>query len=327
MFPAKEMKKIILLTLIYWLLFTVYHSPSYSAVLLDRVIATVNGGAITWSELRGNFDLKAEEHLKGLKGEEKEKKLRELEQFFLNNMIDLKLQLQEARRLGFSISQSEIDGAIADIKVKYNLTDESLIESLRAEGFTLDEYREQLEEQILVSKLVKFEVRDNVLIMDKEIEEYYEANKDKYRSEEKIRIRQIFFSADPEDISQRSETGARAQEIIRMIKKGEDFAKIAMEFSEDASREFGGDLGYLSRGSVLKEIEDAAAALTVGEVSKPFWSSSGLHIIKLEDKIEGSNIEKIRNRIKGLLFERTFKLKYSDWLKSLRAKAYIKINL
>ncbi len=327
MFPAKKMKKIILLILIYCLLFPVYHSPSYSAVLLDRVIATVNGGVITWSELRGNFDLKAEEHLKGLKGEEKEKKLRELEQFFLNNMIDLKLQLQEARRLGFSISQSEIDGAIADIKVKYNLTDESLIESLKAEGFSLDEYREQLEEQILVSKLVKFEVRDNVLIMDKEIEEYYEANKDKYRMEEKIRIRHIFFSANPEDISQRSETEARAQEIIQMIKKGKDFAKIAMEFSEDASRESGGDLGYLSRGSVLKEIEAAASALMVGEVSDPFWSSSGLHIIKLEDKVEGSNIEEIRNRIKGLLFERTFKLKYSDWLKSLRAKAYIKINL
>ncbi|MEF9426525.1 MAG: peptidylprolyl isomerase, partial [Candidatus Mariimomonas ferrooxydans] len=96
---------------------------------------------------------------------------------------------------------------------------------------------------------------------------------------------------------------------------------------EDASREFGGDLGYLSRGSVLKEIEDVAASLMVGEVSEPFWSFSGLHIIKLEDKIEGSNIEEIRNRIKGLLFEQTFKLKYSDWLKSMRAKAYIKINL
>jgi peptidyl-prolyl cis-trans isomerase SurA len=327
MFPAKSMKKIIILTLIYCLLFTVYHSLSYSAVLLDRVIATVNGEVITWSELRENFDLEAEEHLKGLKGEEKEKKLRGFEKFFLNNMIDLKLQLQEARRLGFSIRQSEIDGAIADIKVKYNLTDESLIESLKAEGFTLDEYRKQLEEQILVSKLVKFEVRDNVLILDKEIEEYYEANKDKYRREEKIRIRQIFFSANPEDISQRAEIEARAQEIIQMIKKGEDFAKIAMEFSEDASREFGGDLGYVSRGSVLKEIEDVATALKVGEVSEPFWSSTGLHIVKLEDKIEGSNIDGIRNRIKGLLFDRTFKLKYSDWLKSLREKAYIKINL
>ncbi len=327
MFPAKSMKKIIILTLIYCLLFTVYHSLSYSAVLLDRVIATVNGEVITWSELRGNFDLETKKHLKEFKGEEKEKKLREFEKFFLNNMIDLKLQLQEARRLGFSIRQSEIDSAITDIKVKYNLTDESLIESLKAEGFTLDEYREQLQEQILASKLVKFEIRDNVLIMDKEIEEYYEANKDKYRREEKIRIRQIFFSANPEDISQRSETEARAQEIIRMIKKGEDFAKIAMEFSEDASSEFGGDLGYLSRGSVLKEIEDVSSALMVGEVSEPFWSSSGLHIVKLEDKIEGSNIEEIRNRIKGLLFERIFKLKYSDWLKSLREKAYIKIKL
>lgn len=321
------MKNIIVLILTCCFLFTVGRSLSYSSVLLDRVIATVNGEVITWSELRGNFELEAEEYLKGLKNEEREKRLKEIEKSFLNNMIDLKLQLQEALRLGFSVKQTEVDGAIADIKGKYNLTDERFIESLKAEGLTLDEYRKQLEEQILVSKLVKFEVRDNVLILDKDIEEYYEANKDEYRREEKVRIRQVFFSANPEDISQRAETEARAQEIIQRIKKGDDFAKIASEFSEDASREFGGDLGYVSRGSVLKEIGDVATALKVGEVSEPFWSSTGLHIVKLEDKIEGSNIEGIRNRIKGLLFEQTFKLKYSDWLKSMREKAYIKINL
>jgi peptidyl-prolyl cis-trans isomerase SurA len=320
------MKKIIILAIIYCLLLTVYSPLSYSAVLLDRVVATVNDEVITWSELRRNIELEGKEFLKGLTDEERAKKIQEIEKPFLNSMIDVKLQLQEARKFGLNISLSETEGAIADIKRKYNLTDESLIESLKAEGFTLDEYRTRLAEQILLSKVVRHRVRDNILIMDKEIEEYYEANKEKYRKREKVRIRQIFFTK-PEDDTQKANIEVKAQEIIQRIKKGEDFAKIANEFSEDASKEFGGDLGYVSRGSVLKEIEDVAFALNIGEVSRPFWSSTGLHIVKLEDRIEGSNIEEVRNKIKEVLFEKAFKLKYEDWIKGLREKAYIEINL
>ncbi len=320
------MKRLIFLALIHCLLFTVYYSLSYSAVLLDRVVATVNNEVITWSELRRDIELESKEFLKGFTDEDREKKIKELEKSFLNSMIDLKLQLQEAHQAGLDVSPSETDSAIADIKRKYNLTDESLIESLKAEGFTLEEYRTRLAEQILLSKVVRYEVKDNILITDKEIEEYYEANKEKYRKEEKVRIRQIFF-AKPEDDTQKVNIEAKAENIIQRIKKGEDFAKLAREFSEDSSREFGGDLGYVSRGSVLKEIEDVAFALKVGEFSRPFWSSTGLHIVKLEGRIEGSNIEEIRNKIKEILFEEAFKLRYEDWVKILREKAYIEMSL
>ncbi len=172
------MKRLIFLALIHCLLFTVYYSLSYSAVLLDRVVATVNNEVITWSELRRDIELESKEFLKGFTDEDREKKIKELEKSFLNSMIDLKLQLQEAHQAGLDVSPSETDSAIADIKRKYNLTDESLIESLKAEGFTLEEYRTRLAEQILLSKVVRYEVKDNILITDKEIEEYYEANKE-----------------------------------------------------------------------------------------------------------------------------------------------------
>jgi len=322
------MKKITVFALVLFFSFQGYmvKHRAYSAVLLDRIVATVNNEVITWSELRRNIELEGKEFLKGLTDEEREIKIKELEKPFLNSMIDLKLQLQEARRVRLNVSLSEADGAVSDIKKKYNLTDESLIESLKAEGFTLEEYRTRLAEQILLSKVVRYEVKDKILITDKEIEEYYEANKKKFHEEEKVRIRQIFF-AKPEDNTQKADIEAKAQELIQRIEKGEDFAKIAGEFSEDASKEFGGDLGYVSHGSVLKEIEDVAFALKVGEVSKPFWSPAGLHIVKLEDRKEGGNIEEVRNKIKEILFNEAFKLKYAEWVKRLRAKAYIEIKL
>lgn len=321
------MKKLIFLAIIYCFLFTVFCPLSFSAILLDRVVATINGEVITWSELRKRIELENKNLLKDLTGNAREKKINEIEAPFLNNMIDLKLQLQAARRLGFGVGLAETDAAVAEIMRKYNLTDESLTESLKTEGFDMEEYKNQLAEQILLTKVVRYEIKTSIVIGDKQIREYYEVNKEQYRKGEKVRIRLIFFAGDVKDNLQKTDIEARAEEVMQMIEAGKDFAKIASEFSEDASKEAGGDLGYVSRGSVLKEIEDVVFDMKSGEVSKPFWSSVGLHIVKLEDRIEGSEVKEIRDEIKSILFEEAFKLKLEEWVKKLREKAYIEIKL
>lgn len=321
------MKKLIFLTIIYCFLFIVLCPLSFSAILLDRVVATINGEVITWSELRKRIELENKNLLKDLTGEAREKKINEIEAPFLNNMIDLKLQLQAARRHGFGVGLAETDAAVAEIMKKYSLTDESLAESLKAEGFDMEEYKNQLAEQILLTKVVRYEVKTSIVIGDKQIREYYEVNKEKYRKEEKVRIRLIFFAGDAKDNLQKTDIEAKAEEVMQIIEAGEDFAKIASEFSEDASKEVGGDLGYVSYGSVLKEIEDVVFDMKSGEVSKPFWSSVGLHIVKLEDRTKGSEVEEIRDEIKDILFEEAFKLKLEEWVKKLREEAYIEIKL
>jgi peptidyl-prolyl cis-trans isomerase SurA len=319
------MKKRILLSLILGILFTICPN-SYGAVLLDRIVAIVNNDIITWSELRGTIEMEARMVLEGLEGEEKEKRIQEIRKTFLNTMIDIKLQIQEAQRAGLSVGSGETESAIADIKKKYNLTEEAFIGSLKAEGLDIEGYKVKLSEQILISKIVRHKVSENILISDSDIEEYSGAHRDQYHRKEKVKIRQIFFTR-PEDDSLKSEAETRAEEVFRRIQNGEDFESLAREFSEDPSREFGGDLGYISRGSMLKEIEDVAFNLETGEVSKPFWSSSGLHIVKLEDRIGSSKTEEARENIKEILFEEAFQSRFEDWVKALREKAYIKILL
>jgi peptidyl-prolyl cis-trans isomerase SurA len=295
-------------------------SDSYGAVLLDRVVATVNDEVITWSELRKIIELE------GVSKEETKEKGIELEKTYLNRMIDMKLQLQEAKRLGISVSDAESEEAINDIKNKYNMTDDILRESLKKEGFTLEEYRSNLSEQIIISKIVSKEVRSRVFVSESDIDEYYESNHEKYLDEEKVKIRQIFFSL-PEDESMKSEIETRAHDIAKRISDGADFAKLAGEFSEDPNRESGGDLGYIKRGSVMKEVEEAAFALKPGGVSAPFWSPAGLHIVMVEDFIGGSAVKSVRDDISNILFEDFFRLKHIDWLKKLRENAYIEKNL
>ncbi len=320
------MKRVIFLVLIHFLLLTSHFSLSYGAILLDRIVAVVNEDVITWSELRRSLEQEEKEFIEGLAVKDREKALRRLEKTFINSMIDIKLQLQEARRKGLDVKDAEVEGAISDIKKKYNLGDEEFVASLNAEGFTLEEYKRRLREQILLSKVINYAVRSNVFVTDKEIADFYNANKEKYAQAESVRIRQIFFNA-PGDKTQQSQLEAKAQEIIKRLNAGQDFAKLAEEYSEDTSRRFGGDLGYISRGTVLKEIEDMAFSLKEGEISKPFWSSRGLHIIKVEHKLDLTSPEKIREEIKGILLERAFRLKYEEWIKDLRSKAHIEIKL
>ncbi|RJQ47419.1 MAG: hypothetical protein C4538_05220 [Nitrospiraceae bacterium] len=321
------MKEILKKTLVAsFLVCMLFLQNSYGATMLDRVVAVVNDEVITWSELRGVIALEGGKYLENIPEDRKDEAMKELEKNFLSTLIDMKLQLQEARRAGMSVSDSEITGAIKDIKKKYNLTDEDLLNSLQAEGMNMDEYRSRLGDQILLSKVVNFEIKTNIVITDREIEHYYEANKDKLSTKEKRRIRQIFLAA-PKDSSLKGALEAKAQEILQKIRSGEDFSKVAEGASEDKSRQFGGDLGYITRGSALKEIEDAAFSLNVGEVSKPFWSPAGLHIIKVEEKTEAEGLDNVKDRIKGLLFQKAFEEKYSEWITGLKEKAYIETKL
>jgi len=307
----------------YILISSLFLIDGVSAVMLDRVVATVNGDVITWSELRRAIEFDKREQLRGLEGQERERAIRGYEGAVLNDLIDLRLQIQEAKRLGLDVSPSEVDSAIEDIERKYGLTHEELLRSLKSEGLTEDSYRRELAEQILLAKVVNIEVRSKIAISEDEVEDYYKANRNVY-NKARVRLRQIFLKR-PEDGSL-EEVEERAMEVMRRIEAGEDFARLAREFSEGPAAQRGGDLGYIEKGSIIKEVEKVAFSLKVGEVSRPFWSSRGLHIIKVEDRVE-SRLDDVREEIKRVLFQRAFQKRYEEWLNGLRKGAYIEIKL
>lgn len=296
------------------------------SALIDRVVATVNDDIITWSELRRAITSDAKVYLQNLSEEEKKVRIGELERPMLENLIVLRLQLQEAMKFGMNVSDDDIKSAVNEIKNKYGLDDAGLARSLEAEGLTIGSYKKRLSEQIILQRIVNFAVKSKLAVTDDEIKEYYEKNREKYNEKEKVRIRHIFFSM-PADESRKAELMEMASEITDKIKAGESFSEMALRFSEGPNKESGGDLGYISKGSALKEIEDISSGMKVGEVSKPFWSPAGLHIIKVEERTGGAGLENAKDRIKDILLKEAFKSKYNDWITDLREKAHIEIKL
>lgn len=298
-----------------------------SALLLDRVVATVNDEVITWSELMNIIFFEGREYLNSKSDKSREEKIRELERPLLNTLIEMKLQTQEAKKMGLFVTDEEIDAAISDIRSKYNMAEDAFLASLQREGIAVEDYRRGLSDRILLQKAVNYAVKGSVVVTDKEVEEYFNANREQYNNEkDRFRIRQIFFRI-PADAAGREELEKTARDILQRIKNGESFAKLAGEYSEGPGRQFGGDLGYINRGSALPEIEEAADGLGTGEVSEPFWSGAGLHIIKLEERVGAGGIEKAREKIRERLFEKAYELKYHEWKTGLKEKAYIEIKL
>ena len=300
--------------------------PLNAAILLDRVVALVNKEVITWSELYQLMEKESSEDLKALDEEKRMEIFKKSEHEFLEKLIDMRLQIQEAKRLGIEASPEDVDEAIENIKKKYSLSNEELEASLNQEGLTFEEYKKRLSEQIMMSKLVNQQVRSKIIVSDEEVNDYFNKVKNTVSSQESYKLRQIFFKM-PENDDMKKEVEKKAAYIIEKLNEGEDFSRLAQEYSEDPSAKQGGDLGYIQQKSLTKEFLDVLSDMDIGDISMPFWTQQGLHIVKLEDKTSAQTEEDLKKKIKGKLLEEKFLKTYESWIKSLRDGAHIVIRL
>jgi len=317
----KKLKLLILIALVIMI-----HSGSQATILLDRVVAVVNQEVITWSDLYKAMEFEASDKMRGLKDEEKRKIFKENEGIFLEGLIDMRLQLQAARQFGIDATPEDVNDAIADIKKKYSIDDRTLMESLKKEGFTLDEYKKKLTEQIILSRVVSQQVKNKVVVSETDIEKYIAENKDLLTDGAAYKIRQIFFKKPGSSIDKKA-VEEKADKIIQKLKTGEDFSSLAQEYSEDPSRKTGGDLGFVKKRYMAKEFINVISQMRVGDVSQPFWTDRGLHIIKLEERSERQGEAELKETIRNKLMEKQFSEKYKSWLRGLRENAYIEIRL
>lgn len=290
--------------------------------LLDRVVAVVDKEVITWSELYRAMEFEMmNSPLRSAGDDEKKKIFKENEMAFLEGMIDKKLQLQFAKKLDIGASKEEMADAIEGIKKKYSMNDSEFQESLKREGFTLEEYRKRLSEHIVLTKLVGQQVRNKIVVSDEEVNKYIAKSK-----EIGYKVRQIFFRKSEKN-GDSAALEAKAGEVLQRLKGGEEFSGLAQRFSDDPTGKIGGDLGYVKREDLGKEFLEVLSRLAVGEVSKPFWTDRGLHIIKLEEKVDGKDVEEFRESVRKKIFEKRFEEEYRNWIRGLRERAFVEVRL
>ena len=308
------------------LLIIVPHTAA--AAVVEQLIAVVNGEPYTLSNLSVYAKTKMGRafpsgDLNQINASDREV----LEQFVTDKMLEV-----EVREAGISISDDEINRYIEQVKKSNNLTDEDLKIALGRDGMTLANYRASVKAEMEKSEIIDRQVRRKVNITDEDVERYYKLNSKNYRGNERARIRHILLPLAESAPTEQVQTAmAKGKDLYQRITAGEDFAVLAREYSEGAGRNDGGEIGWVNRGTLIPGIEEVAfQKLKVGQVSEPFRTSMGVHIVKLEGREDGgvAPLSAVAPRIKEELLNKALQERFARWLKAdLRRKHKVDIKV
>ena len=175
----------------------------------------------------------------------------------------------------------------------------------------------KMTEQILVQTLIQREILDKVDVNDEEVSEYYEQNKGSFTEKEQIHLYNISTANEEE-----------AQVILEQLKAGGDFSEIAKEKSTGSSAAQGGDLGYLTKGTVIPEVEEKIFALEIEELSEVVKTDSVFNIFKITEKKPEivKALEEVKEEIIQTLLPTKQKEAFDNLLEELKGKVEIEIN-
>lgn len=209
----------------------------------------------------------------------------------LEDMIVGKIIIARAKEVGIKPDENKIRNIVdTQIKnIKANYPDEATFYSdLRQANMTESDlkqyYFDTINEQQLQNQLVQTHINKNIQVSDKEVESYYNEHKDEIINQYKVYKISLLLrnvSASKETIDN---AFAEITKVKNRLKAGEDFKTVAKEISQCPSGQSGGDLGWFSRGMMVKEFENAAFKLNIGEISDIVKTDFGYHLIQLDDK-------------------------------------------
>ena len=308
--------------------FQLFLAQTAPAKVIEQLIVVIDGEPYTLSNLAAYAKAKMGREfpsgdLKKINDDDREV----LEQFITEKLLEA-----EARESGIKVTEQDVSQYIDEIKKRNRLSDDELKTVLSREGQTLESYRASVKSELEKSEILNRQVRNKVNITNDDVERYYKLNANKFRTEDRVRLRHILLAlpqgATPEEVQAATE---KAMDLYKRIVAGADFAELAREYSQGAGQADGGDIGWVSRGKLIGGIEQVAFdKLSVGQVSTPFQTSMGVHIVKLEARESGTvlPLATVAPKIKEELQSKALEDRFVKWLKTdLRRKHRVDVKI
>jgi len=290
-------------------------APAYS-VTVDRVLATVDGEIITFADYQ--------QFANSISGIEKKDGIDER---LLKGLIEEKIILQEAKRKGIEVSETEADRRIEEFKADNGLSQEGFVNLLREDGLNIPKYKDFVKNQLMSLKLIHENIDSKVIITDKEIEDlYYVRRKDYLICTEKLEVKAIFIrlkeDATPTEIT---DLKLRALKIAEQLKEGTNFDLLVEQYSDEPLKSHEGILGCFVKGALIPPLDNKVFSMKEGETSDPVWVSEGVYILKITNREAESykTIEEVREELYNILYKQKREKLFTEWIKALWEKASV----
>jgi peptidyl-prolyl cis-trans isomerase SurA len=296
------------------------------AQVVDGIAAVVNGEVITYSQVR-QLSAPREKLLRSqLTGKDLEKKLIELRDLALKDLIDRRLVIQAFKKETYEIPDHIVDQRVHDIiRESFGGDRNTFIKTLEAQNYTLGEFKQKELERIMVQAMRSHNVRTNSIISPTKIEDYYRKHHEEFTSKEQIKLRMIMIPGQKDTASAPAQK-ALAEEVLGKLAGGAEFDRTAQVYSEDSTKDNGGDWGWIERNTLAAPLEKFAFNMPVGRISNIIDYAGNYYIIKVEDKHGGTtrSLAEARDDIEKRLLQEEAQGLQERWIAGLRAKAYIK---
>ena len=290
-----------------------------AAEVVDRIVAEVNDEIITMSELRAAS--KSMEAQAGINPKGKEK---EIERQMLEALIDRKLAKAEAKRRGMTIEDKEMTAALENFKKRNNLPDdEALKNALTKAGLTLKEFKQNIADQMIQDRLVTIAVGAKSMVSEAEVRRIYEEHsKEGGGAQMHLRAIRILFPPSATD-AQKEELKKKAETVLAEVKTGVSLQDAAKKFSLEET-----DVGFVNQSDLDPRLAEFLGRLKPKEVA-PALTPEGIQLIQLVERRSGQarSYEEAAPEIRRVLQQKEMEKRFSEWVKTLREKAHIKIML
>jgi peptidyl-prolyl cis-trans isomerase SurA len=319
------MKKLfILLTFIACTAFTVVSFAHEES--LDKTVAVVNDDIITQSELDAAIASAkmqiASEQIAAPSDSVLHKQV-------LDQLINKKLQLQAAHQAGLDVNATELETAITTIATRNHLTTAQLYKKMSEEGMNVADYRTELHDELLIQKLQQQEVAGKIAVTPQEITAFIHSSMFQANATREYRLEDILIpTGDDPSPATLNTAKTKAMTVLKSVRNGVDFKKVALAESGDSHALQGGDLGWRPLAEIPTAFASKVLTMNKNDVIGPIQTPNGFHIIRLADVRSDGAAGNVPDRktVENMLLQQKFEQAVQNWVMKLRSQAFITLN-
>ena len=294
--------------------------------IVDGIAAIVNGDVITYSQVR-DVSAPREKLLRSQHtGDDLATKIKEARKAALQDLIDRQLIIQAFKKENYQIPDHYVEEQLHEIiRENFGGDRNTFIKTLEAQNYTLGEFKQMEAERMIVQAMRSRNVKKQVVASPRDVEKYYNAHIDEFTAKEQVKLRMIMIPSKADSGNSASQR-AMAEEVLGKLAGGAEFDRMAQVYSEDGTREAGGDWGWIERKTLAAPLENVVFNLPVGRISGIIEFSGNYYILKAEDKRGGNtrSLADVRAEIEKKLIQQEAQNLQERWIASLRSKAYIR---
>jgi len=302
---------VIILILAIIFAYTKYY-PKPTTTNENNIAAKVNGEIITFSELDKTYNTLPQQY-----------QLMTSKKALLSQMIEARVLYQEAKKQGVSVSQEEAQQYLAQLKIQNGLTEEQFIQTLTRQNLTVEELTNQFVKQLTTQRFLNETILSKEVIVDKDIKNYYNANKSQFEVPEQVSVRHTLIGNESLTTNQQNET---ARALLKKITK-DNFCEYVTNYTTDIeSVPACGEYNFTKTDQLVQEFKDFSFSQTVGTIGI-VKSQFGFHIIWVVKKTSAKTLpyNEVKDQIKTLLINQKAQQDYKNFYEAL-LKNYV-INI